>query len=140
MNVESQDSLRTFADAERNGELGGGYVLHAGRLTDAHAGETEAGSPTLIRYADDLVALRHSRDEAEQVKARLAAWLMPGGPVYNFVVPRYFGWFNRSRQDRWVFGDRETDPCLTKSAWTKTVRHQMIPGRASVDDPALSDY
>ncbi|MEU6019777.1 reverse transcriptase domain-containing protein, partial [Streptomyces sp. NPDC047515] len=45
------------------------------RQTGAHAGETEAGSPILIRYADDLVALCHNRDEAEQVKARLAAWL-----------------------------------------------------------------
>ena len=53
------------------------------RQTGAHAGETEAGSPILIRYADDLVALCHSCDEAEQVKARLAAWLMPGGLVFN---------------------------------------------------------
>jgi RNA-directed DNA polymerase len=33
------------------------------------------GSPALIRYADDLVALCHSREQAEQVKARLAVWL-----------------------------------------------------------------
>ncbi|MFC6060890.1 group II intron reverse transcriptase/maturase, partial [Streptomyces pratens] len=53
------------------------------RQTGARAGETEAGSPILIRYADDLVALCHSRDEAERVKARLAAWLTPGGLVFN---------------------------------------------------------
>ena len=39
-----------------------------------------AGSPVLVRYADDLVALCHSRQQAEQVKARLAAWLVPPGP------------------------------------------------------------
>jgi RNA-directed DNA polymerase len=217
------------------------------RQTGAHAGETEAGSPILIRYADDLVALCHSRDEAEQVKARLAAWLAPGGLVFNedktriahlddgydflgfnvrrysgtllikpskaalqrirdrlsaevvdlrgsnaaaviaklnpiirgwaayyrgvvsseafasldlhmwkltykwakhthpkkskhWVASRYFGRFNRSRQDRWVFGDRESGAYLTKFAWIKIVRHQMVPGRASVDDPALSEY
>ncbi|MDH6115573.1 hypothetical protein P3T36_007677 [Kitasatospora sp. MAP12-15] len=41
------------------------------------------GSPTLIRYADDLVALCHSRDEAQQVKARLAEWLAPRGLAFN---------------------------------------------------------
>ena len=41
------------------------------------------GSPVLIRYADDLVALCHTRDEAEQVKARLAGWLAPRGLTFN---------------------------------------------------------
>jgi RNA-directed DNA polymerase len=40
-------------------------------------------TPVLIRYADDLVALCHSREQAEQVKARLAAWLAPRGLVFN---------------------------------------------------------
>ena len=48
-----------------------------------HAGATVSGSPVLIRYADDLVALCHTRDEAEQVKARLAGWLAPRGLVFN---------------------------------------------------------
>ena len=37
----------------------------------------------LIRYADDLVALCHSRQEAEQVKERLATWLTPRGLSFN---------------------------------------------------------
>ena len=38
----------------------------------------------MIRYADDLIALPcHSRHEAEQVKARLAAWLAPRGLAFN---------------------------------------------------------
>ena len=41
------------------------------------------GSPVLVRYADDLVALCHSREQAEQVKARLAAWLEPSGLAFN---------------------------------------------------------
>jgi RNA-directed DNA polymerase len=47
------------------------------------AGWTVADSPVLIRYADDLVALCHSRHEAEQVKARLASWLAPRGLAFN---------------------------------------------------------
>ena len=44
---------------------------------------TATDSPVLIRYADDLVALCHSRHEAEQVKARLASWLAPRGLCFN---------------------------------------------------------
>ena len=47
------------------------------------AAQAAAGSPVLVRYADDLVALCHSRQQAEQVKARLAAWLTPRGLAFN---------------------------------------------------------
>src|SRR5215467_8846739 len=40
-------------------------------------------SPILIRYADDLVVLCHSREQAEQAKAWLAAWLAPRGLAFN---------------------------------------------------------
>jgi RNA-directed DNA polymerase len=46
-------------------------------------GDTKAGSPVVIRYADDLVALCHSQQQAQQVKARLAEWLAPRGLVFN---------------------------------------------------------
>ena len=42
-----------------------------------------AGSPLVIRYADDMVALCHTRQQAEQIKARLAEWLAPRGLVFN---------------------------------------------------------
>jgi RNA-directed DNA polymerase len=204
-------------------------------------------SPVLIRYADDLLALCHSRHQAEQVKARLAAWLAPRGLTFNedktrivnldegfdflgfnvrryrgtllikpstaalrrirerlrtelrslrgsnaaaviarlnpivrgwaayyrtvvsseefsaldhymwkltykwakhshpnkstrWVIHRYFGPFNKSRRDRWVFGDRDTGGYLQKFAWTRIVRHPMVKGTASTDDPALTEY
>jgi RNA-directed DNA polymerase len=217
------------------------------KTTGPQAGQTAVGSPVLIRYADDLVALCHSRHEAEQVRARLAAWLAPRGlsinedktrvvcldegfdflgfnvrryrgkplikpskaaqrrirqrlrtelrslrgtnaqavikrlnpiirgwaayyrtqvssEVFNsldgylwrltykwaiighankskrWVVHRYFGPFNRSRRDRWVFGDRQSGAYLHKFAWTGIVRHQIVKGAASADDPALAEY
>jgi len=218
------------------------------RQTGAHTGDTEPDSPVLVRYADDMIALCHSRAQAEQVKVQLAAWLTPRGLVFNedktrivhladdghdflgfnvrrhhgkllirpsktalrqlrerltaemqalrganaaaviarlnpiirgwaayyrgvvsseafaaldahmwkltykwakhshpnksrhWVVARYFGRFNRARQDRWVFGDRDTGAYLTKFAWTKIVRHQMVKGGASPDDPTLAPY
>ena len=40
-------------------------------------------SPVLIRYADDLLCLCHTRQQALEVKARLAAWLAPRGLAFN---------------------------------------------------------
>jgi len=217
-------------------------------LAGTHVGHTAPGSPVVVRYADDLIAMCHSREQAEQVKARLADWLMPRGLTFNedktrvvhltegfdflgvnirrypngklivkpskaavkrfrhrlrtemrdlrgsnaiavitrlnpilrgwaayyrsvvskhdftsidsylwwltfkwavrghrnkskkWVVARYYGRFNQARQDKWVFGDRETGAYLTKTAWTPIVRHQMVDGFASMDDPDRSRY
>jgi RNA-directed DNA polymerase len=205
------------------------------------------GSPVLVRYADDVLALCRTRDQAEHVKQRLARWLEPRGLAFNeaktrithldqgvdflgfeirryrgklltkpskaalrrirkrlsqevtalrganadaviarlnpiitgwaayyrigvskrafgaldahlwrlawkwarfshpnkpkrWVIARYFGMFNPARQDKWVFGSRETGFYLRKFAWTKIVRHRMVAGRASPDDPALTGY
>ena len=211
------------------------------------AGATVAESPAVVRYADDLVAMCVSREQAEEVKQRLAAWLAPRGLAFNedktrivhlddgfnflgfnvrryqgkllikpskaaikrhrerltaevkalrganaaavikrlnpiirgwsayyrtvvssevfskldkhtwtltykwakrghpnksthWVVTRYFGRFNRSRRDRWVFGDRASGVYLLKHSWTNIVRHQLVPGAASPDDPTLTEY
>jgi RNA-directed DNA polymerase len=58
----------------------------------------------------------------------------------RWVVSRYFGRFNRAREDRWIFGDRETGIYVPKFSWTKIVRHAMVNGWASPDDPALAQY
>jgi len=51
--------------------------------TGTLAGNAVMGSPVLIRYADDLVALCHTRQEALEVKARLVKWLAPRGLAFN---------------------------------------------------------
>jgi len=213
---------------------------------------TVAGCPVLVRYADDYVAMCHTREQAEKVKADLADWLRPRGLAFNedktrivhvkdgfsflgfdirrhidrqgsakllikpskesvqrlrkrlradvrsmhganaaavvfrlnpvvrgwsafyrsvvssrvftgldhyvwhityrwarrshpnksrsWVATRYFGTFNKSRRDRWVFGDRDSGAYLTKFSWTKIVRHVPVRSRASPDDPALVGY
>jgi RNA-directed DNA polymerase len=215
--------------------------------TGRAAGWAVAGTPVLIRYADDFVVLCHSRQEACEVKARLAGWLTSRGLSFNedktrivtlkegfdflgftvrrysdkllikpskvavrrikerlrtelrslrganartvigrlnpiirgwanyyrgavssqtfstlddylwrltykwvlfthpnkpktWIVPRYFGQFNPTRRDRWVFGDRSSGAYMQKFAWTRIVRHWMVQGMASPDDPALTEY
>ena len=217
-------------------------------VTGTRAGKTMTNCPAVIRYADDLIALCHSREQAEQVKARLAEWLAPRGLVFNedktrithldqgvdflgfnirrypngklltkpsndalrrirkrlsteakalrganveavistfnpiitgwatyyrigvakrvfgaldahmwrlvykwarfshpnkstrWVIARYFGMFNPARRDKWIFGSQQTGFYLRKFAWTPIVRHRMVAGTASPDDPALADY
>jgi hypothetical protein len=65
----------------------------------------------------------------------------------KWIARRYFGRFNKFRNDRWVFGARDyvvNDPDdvahLIKFSWTAIVRHQLVAGRASPDDPELTDY
>jgi len=213
----------------------------------ANAGTAVTGSPVVIRYADDVIAFCHTRQQAEQVKARLAGWLAPRGLAFNedktrvvnldqgvdflgfnirryrgkllikpskaavkrirhrlsaemgalrganaqavlirlnpiirgwsayyrhvvssrtfnevdthmwnlaynwarrrhphksrrWITARYFGAFNLARRDRWVFGDRDTGAYLLKFVWTKIIRHTLVKGEASPDDPSLANY
>jgi RNA-directed DNA polymerase len=39
-----------------------------------------------------------------------------------------------------VFGDRRSGAYLHKFSWTSIVRHQIVDGAASPDDPALADH
>ena len=217
------------------------------RTSGTHAGDTMAGSPVAIRYADDVVVLCHSQEQAAQVKAQLAEWLAPRGLAFNedktkivhlsegfdtlgfnvrrynrkllikpskaavrrlrerlaaemrtlrggnamaviaklnplirgwaacyrgvvssrlfrwldsylwkllykwarwrhsnkpkfWIVGRYFGKFNKFRNDHWVFGDRDTGAYLVKFSWTAIERHVPVKGAASPDDPALAAY
>jgi RNA-directed DNA polymerase len=205
------------------------------------------GTPVIIRYADDFVALCDSREQAEQVKNRLVGWLASRGLAFNEdktrvvhlaegfdflgfnvrrygekllikpsteavkrirkrlsdemrslrganasaviralnpivrgwaayyqgvvstetfqkldnhmwrltykwvlyrhnrrskrrIINRYFGQFHPTRKDRWVFGDWDSGAYLVKFSWTKIVRHDLVKGRASPDDPALAEY
>jgi RNA-directed DNA polymerase len=62
--------------------------------------------------------------------------------------PRKSGWWRTEkywgrtlgRQDRWVFQDKQRHGTLRKFAWTKIVRHRLVPTTYSPDDPTLQDY
>jgi RNA-directed DNA polymerase len=219
------------------------------QTTPSHRGWSVPGTPVVVRYADDLVALCSTQEQAEQVQQRLAQWLAPRGLTFNedktrivrlsegfdflgftvrhyrnpgkllitpskaavkrfrarlrsevrslhganaiavisrlnpilrgwaayyrtvvskkvfndidstlvwtmlkwarhrhetksyrWIVNRYFGRFHPTRQDRWLFGDRDTGACLTRLSWTPIRRHQMVNADASPDDPALTYY
>ena len=58
----------------------------------------------------------------------------------RWIVDRYFGKFDKFRNDRWVFGDRDTGAYLPKPAWTDIVRHTLVKAGSSPDDPALAGY
>ena len=66
----------------------------------------------------------------------------------QWVIARYFGRFHKHRNDNWVFGepkhprgqDHDNIAYLVKFSWTDIVRHPLVAGRASPDDPELTDY
>ena len=58
----------------------------------------------------------------------------------RWIAARYFGKYNKFRNDHWVFGDAASGAHLARFAWTGIVRHTMVKGAASPDDPALVDY
>jgi RNA-directed DNA polymerase len=53
------------------------------RACGTQAGNLIPGSPAAVRYADDVVVLCGSQQQAEQVKAQLAQWLAPRGLAFN---------------------------------------------------------
>ncbi len=68
-----------------------------------------------------------------------ACWSHPNKPRH-WIIGRYFGKFSKFRNDRWVFGDKDTGAYLPKPSWTDIVRHTLVKGGASPDDPALAGY
>lgn len=72
----------------------------------------------------------------------LYGWALRAHPNKSryWVVDKYFGMFNPSRSNKWVFGDRESGRYVRQFAWTKIVRHNMVKGTSSVDDPSLAQY
>ncbi len=68
-----------------------------------------------------------------------ACWSHQNKPK-RWIIDRYYRKFNKFRNDRWVFGDRDTGAYLPKPAWTGIVRHTLVKGGASPDDPDLAGY
>jgi RNA-directed DNA polymerase len=63
----------------------------------------------------------------------------------DWRVQRYFGKLNQDRKDRWVFGKTRPDEkgrhrYLLKFSWHKMVRHTLVKGSHSPDDPDLREY
>lgn len=59
----------------------------------------------------------------------------------KWIADRYFGRFHPDgKGGRWLLGDRDSGVYLQKFSWTRIVRHQLVSGGSSPDDPTLADY
>ncbi len=73
-------------------------------------------------------------------EVRYVRFMHPTKPTY-WMQARYWGKPSSSgRNDHWTFGDKHTGAYLPKMAWTPIVRHVMVKGASSPDDPTLSEY
>jgi RNA-directed DNA polymerase len=59
---------------------------------------------------------------------------------WKWMCKRYWGKLNDTRDDNWVFGDKQLGKYLLKFGWFKIVRHELVRGASSPDDPELRDY
>lgn len=88
---------------------------------------------------------------SKRIFARIDNWMFdkevqwarrthPTKPWY-WLKRKYWGRLHPKRQDDWVFGDAAgTQGRLLKFCWTPIVRHIIVKGRASLDDPDLAEY
>jgi len=74
-----------------------------------------------------------------KLTCKWATWRHASKPK-RWIAGRYFGKFNKFRNDHWVFGDRDSGACLTRFSWTGIQRHVPVTGAASPDDPTLASY
>jgi RNA-directed DNA polymerase len=56
---------------------------------------------------------------------------------WRWCKQRYWGQLNPERNASWVFGEKHTGRYLLKCKWFKIVRHRLVRGTASPDDPRL---
>ncbi len=93
-------------------------------------------------YYRSVVSSRTFTDLDDYAYTALRRWGLSRHPskTQKWVADQYWGKFNKNSQDGWVFGDRKTGFYLQKFAWTKIVRHALVKGGASVDDPELREY
>jgi len=59
---------------------------------------------------------------------------------WKWVRKRYWGRWNKEREDDWVFGDKHSGRYLLKFSWFKIERHILVRGTSSPDDPDLRAY
>ena len=92
----------------------------------------------------------HRRVVAARTFNKLDAWMYRRAKRYakhthphkswKWMQKRYWGPWNKERDDHWVFGDKHTGKYLLKFSWFKIDRHELVRGRSSPDDPDLRDY
>jgi len=70
---------------------------------------------------------------------RYAKYMHPKKP-WRWRKQRYWGKLNPERNDHWVFGNKGTGAYLLKFSWFKIIRHKLVKGRTSPDDPGLREY
>ncbi len=58
----------------------------------------------------------------------------------KWKTKRYWGNMNLSRDDKWVFGDKNSGAYMLKFSWTKIERHVLVKQGYSPDNPDLIEY
>lgn len=119
-------------------------IVRAHRGSNAFA-LIRALNPVLRGWANyyrTIVAQETFAEIDDHVWKRVWWWAKRQHPTKTgkWVAKHYFGKFDPTRNDRWIFGDKRSGAYLTKTAWVKIQRHVKVYHRNSPDDPTLLDY
>jgi len=87
-------------------------------------------SSDIFRQLDRWMFVREKRYVTRMHPKKSSGWLHY----------KYWGQLNLDRNDFWVFGNKQTGLHLLKFSWFKIVRHTLVKGDASPDDPQLREY
>jgi RNA-directed DNA polymerase len=60
--------------------------------------------------------------------------------LWKWIRNRYWGKLKNGSESEWVFGDKQTGAYLLQLSWVPIVRHVLVQGDSSPDDPELRDY
>jgi RNA-directed DNA polymerase len=97
------------------------------------------GWASYYRHVCASDAFRTLDDHVWRLTYKWAKHTHPKKPK-RWITSRYFGQFNKSRRAKWVFGDHTSGAYLIKFSWTAIVRHPLVKGTSSPDNPALASY
>ena len=111
---------------------------NAGRSSPRSTPSSGAGRPTTGAWCPARPSIRSGTTRGSSPTSGHGGRTRRKAPAGS--ASRYYGKFCPSRDDKWVFGDRETGGYLLKHEWTSIRRHVMVKGRASPDDPDLAGY
>lgn len=96
----------------------------------------------VANYLRPMVSSRafSSLDNYMYCRERRYVTRMHNNKSIKWRTEKYWGRLNLDRNDRWVFGDKRTGRYLLKFKWYNIIRHIMVKGDASPDNPSLRKY
>lgn len=119
------------------------FLNHIGGKIDSLIGKINPIIRGKANYLNKAVSSKAFKDLDSYIFRREVRYVKrthPKKPKY-WTREKYWGRFNLRRpNEKWVFGNKKSGSYIIKFAWTRIVRHIIVKGKSSPDDPNLRYY